>query len=124
MGKIRSKNTKLEQTFVSLLKGANLRFEFQPKLPGKPDFIIDGRIAIFCDSSFWHGRNWDKLKGKLRSPYWHQHIGKTRIRDRRTNLRLRADGYRVLRFWDDTIMNAPENCLDLIQKERTKLRIS
>ena len=31
------------------------------KLPGKPDIVITRyKIAIFCDSEFFHGKDWDE----------------------------------------------------------------
>lgn len=33
------------------------------KVFGKPDIVFMGkRVAIFCDSEFWHGHNWDEQK--------------------------------------------------------------
>ena len=38
MSRIRSKGTKLELQFKDLLKG--LRFQYQPKIKGRPDFAL------------------------------------------------------------------------------------
>jgi len=35
---------------------AGIRYRKQYPIFGKPDFVVVGRrIAIFCDSEFWHG---------------------------------------------------------------------
>jgi len=68
---------------LSLLLMAKLPFVPYHKLYGRPDFLVGERIALFCDSSFWHGRNWPKLKKQLEtgnnSIYWVNHIAKNRV---------------------------------------------
>ncbi len=35
---------------------------------GKPDIVFIGKkIAIFCDSEFWHGHNWEERKKDFKS---------------------------------------------------------
>ncbi len=124
MSKIRSKGTKLELSFKKTLESAGIPFVYQPRLPGRPDFIVEDKIAVFCDSDFWHGRNWPRLQAQLRSPYWVEHINKTRVRDVKTNAKLRAAGFKVLRFWENEINKKPGNCVNRVLKEMTKLRTS
>lgn len=54
-------------------------------LPGNPDLVFRrARILVYCDSDFWHGRNWDKLKGQLEqrhnAAYWLAKISRNRER--------------------------------------------
>ena len=67
MQHIRSKDTKIEIIFRKALwnKGIRYRKNYN-KLPGKPDIVITkSKIAIFCDSEFFHGKDWEVLKPRL-----------------------------------------------------------
>jgi DNA mismatch endonuclease (patch repair protein) len=103
----------------SLLRKADIPFKMYPKIEGKPDFVVRENITIFCDSSFWHGRNWRILKTKLargsNAAYWVAHISRNRRRDLYVNRLLRKRGYQVLRFWDNEIAQVPEQCMQRIK---------
>ena len=116
MSKIKSKGTKIEMTMKKALEKSELEFEYQPKIFGKPDFLVHPNVALFCDSSFWHGRNWEKLKPKLKQGYWHEHIANNIKRDKIVNLKLKQDGYLVLRFWDTQIEKDIESCITIIKE--------
>jgi len=116
MAKIRSKGSKIELKMKGALEENRISHEYQPKLFGKPDFLIEPKIALFCDSSFWHGRNWKKLKKQLKKGYWQDHIRKNIERDALVNKTLKNQGYVVLRFWDDEIRKDIENCISRIQE--------
>lgn len=111
MSKIRSKGSKLDRTMERLLKQAGLDFETYPKLFGNPDFLVKPNVVVFCDSAFWHGRNWPELRRKLRrSPdpgYWVAHIERNIQRDRAVTRELRRMGFRVVRLWDDVVLRRP-----------------
>lgn len=56
------------------------------KLPGSPDIVLTKyKIAIFCDSEFFHGKDWEILKLRLekgKNPdYWIKKIERNRTRD-------------------------------------------
>lgn len=120
MSRIRGKNTSLDRVMKSLLRRNGFRFRSYPTMPGHPDFIVDGGVVIFCDSSFWHGRNWPKLRKKLakgkNADYWVKHIDTNRNRDASITKLLSATGYKVLRFWDTELKESPEACLEEIRK--------
>jgi DNA mismatch endonuclease (patch repair protein) len=114
MSKIKSKGTKIEIKMKDTLEENGIAFEYQPKLYGKPDFFISPRLVIFCDGSFWHGRDWKRLKTKLTSKYWLNHIQKNRLRDKHVKNELEKMGYKVLRFWDDEIDKNLPSCIEKI----------
>jgi DNA mismatch endonuclease (patch repair protein) len=118
MSRIRSKNTKLDLAMKGALDDAGIGYVMYPDVLGKPDFLAGDRIALFCDSAFWHGRNWVSLKRRLEAGsnanYWVKHISNNRRRDRNINLRLSSLGYRVLRFWDEDVFKRPEACVKVI----------
>jgi DNA mismatch endonuclease (patch repair protein) len=115
MSKIKSKGTKIELRMMNALETNDLKFECQPKIFGKPDFLVHPNIVVFCDSSFWHGRDWKNLKPQLKEGYWQEHIKKNRKRDRAVNTQLKKKGYVVLRFWDDQIDKRIERCIKRIE---------
>lgn len=115
MSKIRSRGTGIELEMRRTLEAARLDFVYQPRMFGSPDFLVKPQIAVFCDGSFWHGRDWRRLRKKLKPGYWRNHIEQNRIRDRLVNRRLGRQGYTVLRFWDFQIERNPSHCIEAIE---------
>ena len=126
MSRIHSKNTKLDNTMKEMLRRAGVGFRMYPKLMGNPDFLIGNRLTLFCDSSFWHGRDWRRLKRRLVSgsnpSYWVNHISRNRRRDRIVSASLRKLGFAVVRFWDSDVYHQPDECIDRIRKEMKSRR--
>ena len=120
MSRIRSKGSKIEIKMKEALDNYGIKYEYQPKLFGKPDFLIKPNIALFCDSSFWHGRNWNKLVTQLKKGYWQNHIRKNKERDVIVTKTLTKKGYAVLRFWDTEINKDIDRCIERIQKNLSK----
>jgi len=120
MSKIRSKNTSLEKHTKTLLRSSKIKYKSHPKIYGNPDFLLRKNTVLFCDSSFWHGRNWNKLKTQLKKgndpQYWVNHIAKNRKRDKVVTHKLKNDGFIVIRFWDDDVYKRPAWCVSEIKK--------
>ena len=112
MRRVVSKDTGLERTMEGILKRLGIKYVSQPKVEGHPDFMITGtNILIFCDSSFWHGRNKKDLSGETfnkNKKLWMEKLNRNRKRDAVINRRLRQNGWRVYRFWDDEIYKKPD----------------
>lgn len=128
MKAIKSKDTSIEIALRKALwkQGVRYRKNYN-KLPGKPDIAITKyRIAIFCDSEFWHGRNWDEKKNRILSnrEYWINKIEKNIQRDINNSRLLKDSGWIVLRFWGKEIEEDINHCIDVIQKEIDKARRS
>ena len=118
MQSIRSKDTSLELKLRSALWNEGIRYRKNyNKLPGKPDIAITKyKIAIFCDSSFWHGRNYkEKRKVATNPEYWDEKIIRNLQRDKQVNEQLYAMGWTVLRFWDDDINNNIDECVETVK---------
>jgi DNA mismatch endonuclease (patch repair protein) len=118
MRAIKSKNTKIEVLLRKQLfkKGYRYRINYK-KIVGKPDIVfVSQKVAIFCDSEFWHGKNWKTTKHKIKSntDYWHNKIESNILRDRRNNKILKKNGWKVLRFWGKEIENNYEGCIKKI----------
>jgi DNA mismatch endonuclease Vsr len=88
------------------------------KVFGKPDFTFkELKIAIFCDSEFWHGKNWEvkKLEHKSNIDFWHKKIERNIERDIEVNNYLRDKGWKVLRFWGEEIEKSLDICIKKIE---------
>lgn len=87
VSKIRSKDTSIEVQLRKALWHKGYRYRKNHKdLPGSPDSVLTKyKIAIFCDSEFFHGKDWDVLKLRLekgKNPdYWIKKIEQNRTRD-------------------------------------------
>lgn len=114
----KGKGTKLEILFGKLLWNAGIRYRKNDKTVfGKPDFVIRKmKIAIFCDGEFWHGRNWEIRKNDHKSncEFWYSKIESNIKRDKEVNEQLKAQGWKVFRFWETEITTESDKCLNII----------
>jgi DNA mismatch endonuclease Vsr len=84
---------------------------------GKPDLIMKKyKLAIFVDSEFWHGKDWEKhkLDHKSNQEFWHNKIERNIQRDKEVNEYLLKEGWKVLRFWGRDITKNLRTCTDEI----------
>lgn len=120
MRAIRSKDTTIELALRKALWQRGIRYRKNYKgLIGKPDIVITKyRIAVFCDSDFWHGYDWEKRKARIKSNqnYWIPKIERNMKRDREVTAALVEQGWIVLRFWEHTIRKELEECVNDIQE--------
>ena len=92
---------------------------------GKPDFTFRKyKIAIFCDSEYFHGKDWEKQKNRIQTntEFWHKKIESNIARDKRVNEELLKNGWKVIRFWGGDIKKNIDFCLNEIEmaiKERS-----
>ena len=120
MSRVKSKNSKIEQMLRRELWNRGLRYQKNVSgIIGKPDIVFKGkRIAVFCDSEFWHGFNWEERKKDFKSnqDFWITKIERNIQRDIEVNEKLNALGWTVIRFWGNEIKNHCKECADLIEK--------
>lgn len=86
---------------------------------GRPDIAFIGKkIAVFCDSEFWHGFDWEHRKQDFHShrEFWLPKIERNIKRDKEVNKRLKADGWTVIRFWGKEIKKDPARCADIVER--------
>ena len=121
MQNIRSKDTSIEKILRKALWEKGYRYRKNcKKLPGKPDIAITKyKIAIFCDSEFFHGKDWEILKPRLEkgnnSDYWMRKISRNRERDDEVNKQLLFQGWTVIRFWGNDIKKNIDECIQAIE---------
>lgn len=121
MSRIRSKDTSIEVKLRKELwhKGYRYRKNYK-KLPGSPDIALTKyNIAIFCDSEFFHGKDWEVLKARLEktnnSDYWIRKIERNRNRDIENDKKLLFLGWTVIHFWGKDILQNTEECIRVIE---------
>lgn len=122
MQHIRSKDTKIEIVLRKALWRKGYRYRKNYKgLPGKPDIALTKyKIAIFCDSEFFHGKDWEVLKPRLlkgeNGEFWVNKISKNLKRDDEVNKTLLFMGWTVIRFWGKEITKNTEECIKVIEE--------
>lgn len=122
MSHIKSKDTSIEVKLRKALwyRGYRYRKNYN-ELPGKPDIAITKyKIAIFCDSEFFHGKDWEVLKPRLQkgnnAEYWVPKIQRNRERDDEINKKLLFLGWTVIRFWGRDIMKQTDECVKVVEE--------
>ncbi len=121
--KIKNKNTQIERLLAKAMWAEGLRYRKNCKdIFGKPDFCFKGKkIAIFCDSEFWHGKKFlEGEKFKTNTDFWEEKIKRNIERDKEVNEKLRKEGWIVLRFWGKEIEKNTNQCLVKIRQEYLK----
>ena len=122
MSAVHSKDTSIEIVLRKALWHHGYRYRKNYKLlPGSPDIAITKhRIAIFCDSEFFHGKDWDRLKLKLKngnnSAFWIKKITRNIERDSENNRALFFREWTVLRFWGQDILKHTDECVRAVDE--------
>lgn len=102
----RRRDTPGEIALRAALRQLGLRYRVDHPLPGtrrRADVaFVRARLAVFVDGCFWHGCPKHGTWPKKNAEWWRKKIEANRSRDRDTNRKLRAAGWRVLRFWEHT----------------------
>ncbi len=102
MAAIKGKDTKPEIAVRSLLDALKVKYELhQGGLPGKPDIVLPRRKKIiFVHGCFWHVHRCRYGRVKPVEPgVLGDKRDKTKLRDRRTGLPLRKNGWNVFTVW-------------------------
>ncbi len=120
MQAIKSKDTKIEVILAKALWSKGLRYnKNNNKIFGKPDFVFSKyKVAIFCDSEYFHGKEWEISKERIKTnrEFWHKKIEGNIQRDQEVNQRLTQEGWIVLRFWGEEIKKNIELCVLKVSK--------
>lgn len=116
----RSTGTKPERMLAQELWHRGYRYRKNVRgIPGTPDICFKSRkVAVFVDGDFWHGRDWLQARQRIKSnkEFWFNKIERNMARDRRTNQRLKARGWRVLRFWASDVMKHLVECANRVEE--------
>ncbi len=120
MQAVKSTGSKIEVKLAKALFSKGYRYRKNDKTVfGKPDLTFKKyKIAIFVDSEFWHGKDWNNHKDDHKSniDFWHQKIEKNIERDKIVNKELISSGWTVLRFWGKEINKNLDEVISTIEK--------
>ncbi len=127
MKSIKAKGSKIEVALATALFSRGHRYRKNNRTVfGTPDLTFKSlKIAIFVDSEFWHGKDWDIRKNDHRSnvDFWHVKIQKNIDRDILVNRRLKKEGWTVLRFWGQEIKKNIGHCVAIIEDAKNKAKL-
>lgn len=120
MQQVKNKDSKIELMLRKELWRRGLRYRKNVNsVYGHPDIAFIGKkVAVFVDSEFWHGYDWENRKNDFKShwEFWIPKIERNIQRDMEVNAKLQSDGWIVIRFWGKEIKNNTLQCADKIEK--------
>ena len=122
MSRIKGKDTSIEVKLRKALWSKGYRYRKNYKaLAGSPDIALTKyKIAIFCDSEFFHGKDWEVLKPRLEkgknADYWIPKIQRNMERDREKDLSLLSAGWTVIHFWGKDILKDIDECVKVVEE--------
>jgi DNA mismatch endonuclease (patch repair protein) len=112
----RSRNTKPELAVRRILHAEGFRYRVNyrpvPHFRRTADIVFTRhQLAVFIDGCYWHVCPEHGSQPSVNTDYWTPKLQRNRERDRETVVRLEAEGWRVLRFWEHS---APEEVANAI----------
>ena len=119
MQAIKSKGSKIERKLALALWYKGFRYRLNDRrVFGKPDicfYVL--KIAIFCDSEFWYGKDWEHRINdhKSNQDFWIKKIERNIQRDSEVNKVLLKNNWKVLRFLGKDIEKDLLTCLNIIE---------
>ncbi len=120
MSGIKSKNTRPEIKVRKALYHAGYRYRLNRSIKKiKPDLVLTRqKVALFVHGCYWHRHLGCKLcySPKSRVEFWCQKFSENEKRDRKVNLKLQLNGWRVAVFWECATRKN-----DLFNKELSRL---
>lgn len=118
MSRVHLKAGKAEVALAKELWKRGLRYRKNyRKLPGSPDIaILKHHIAVFVDGEFWHGKDWEQRKNKIKSnrSYWIEKIEENISRDKKNDQLLVEFGWLPIHFWEKEINSGLLDCVKRI----------
>jgi DNA mismatch endonuclease, patch repair protein len=103
MSQVRRHGTEPELLVCRILRSLGWPFRLHVKsLPGCPDIVLpDHGTVLRVHGCFWHGHHCKRGRvPTTNESFWTAKIGRNRSRDRSTQRRLRALGWRVVTLWE------------------------
>jgi len=124
MKRIKNKDSKIELMLRRELWARGLRYTKNDKsVMGKPDIVFSKKkVAVFCDSEFWHGYNWEIKQNDIKSnrDFWISKIERNMERDAEVNRALSTEGWTVIRFWGREIKSDVKYCANRVEEKVRK----
>ena len=118
--------TKPETLLAKALFAKGYRYRKNNKtVRGPPDITFKKlKFAIFVDGEFWHGRDWETKKDKIKTnvEFWHKKIERNIERDKEVNKKHQEEGWTVLRFWDSEVTKQLDRCIEEIEQKISRIK--
>lgn len=118
MSHVKTKRNSAEVMIAKSLWHRGYRYRLNYKaLPESPDIALTKyRIAIFIDGEFWHGKDFEQRKNKLKNnkDYWIEKIQENIDRDLRNDKLLRQMDWYPIHFWSNDVIKYCNQCIDEI----------
>lgn len=116
MSHVKTKKNSAEVMLAKSLwhKGYRYRLNYK-ELPGSPDIALTKyRIAIFIDGEFWHGKDFEQRKTKLKNNkvYWIEKIQENIDRDLKNDKLLRQMDWYPIHFWSNDVIKYCNQCVE------------
>ena len=119
MSKVKTKKNKPETILAKALWHNGYRYRLNYKnLPGSPDIVMTKyKIAIFVDGEFWHGKDFEEKKERLKNnkEFWIGKIEENIHRDEKNDILLRKMGWIPLHFWSNDVIKFTDYCIEMIE---------
>lgn len=126
MSKIKCRDTGPEIEFRKALWAKGVRYRTCAKsLPGKPDVAsVSSKFAVFIDGEFWHGKDWETQRDRIKSnkEYWIKKIERNMQRSKEVDLKLSEMNIAVFRFWSKEIKKDLEGCVEKVLEHIKKTK--
>ena len=104
MQAVKNKDSKIECLLRNELWQRGLRYRKNVKtVYGHPDIAFIGKkVAVFVDSEFWHGYDWENRKTDIKShqEFWISKIRGNKERDREEQRALASMGWHSITVWE------------------------
>lgn len=116
MSRVKTKRNSAEIMIAKSLWHRGYRYRLNYKaLPGSPDIALTKyRIAIFIDGEFWHGKDFEQRKTKLKNnkDYWIEKIQENIDRDLKNDKLLRQMEWYPIHFWSNDVIKYCNQCVE------------
>lgn len=116
MAHVKTKKNSAEVMLAKSLWHRGYRYRLNYKaLPGSPDIALTKyRIAIFIDGEFWHGKDFEQRKTKLKNnkDYWIEKIQENINRDIRDDKLLKQMDWYPIHFWSNDVIKYCNQCVE------------
>ena len=116
MSHVKTKRNSAEIMIAKSLWHRGYRYRLNHKaLPGSPDIALAKyRIAIFIDGEFWHGKDFEQRKTKLKNnkDYWIEKIQENIDRDLKNDKLLRQMDWYPIHFWSNDVIKYCNQCVE------------
>ena len=118
MSKVHLKDGKAEKQLAVCLWHMGYRYRKNyKKLPGSPDIAITKyKVAVFVDGEFWHGKDWEirRVRLKRNREYWIEKIEENISRDNRIDQELAFMVWKVVHFWEKDVLKNVKGCAEQV----------